>query len=647
MTDRRLRAVAVAVFAGLIAITALQVALSSGVAGHAALTYPESTVQPVELLMPVVLSFTVLVLLWFRPRNSVGWLLALSGAMGGLCETGLVYGKRALVLGGLPGGEWALSLSAPLWVAGLVIPATLVLARYPSGRLQGTWARRIDRTVVAGLVLLYVAYATNEHSTSDAVKAARPPIQLPAAVSEGMAAVAGLILFLCTLTVAGMTVRRLLRADWPERPQLVLLLTGCTVSLLLAFFSPWKTLASVGFALMPAAVVLGVLRYRLLGIEVILRRTLLYGALTGAVALVFIAVTSGLASLLPGGAAPQVLAASIVAIGLVPARDRLQSLVDRLVYGERDDPWRALGRLGRGAADELPLDQVVAAVAESLRLPGAEVRGADGTTASWGTVGDEAMCVPLTLAGEPVGELRVAPRRGEKALGPADERLLEALAPLVALVLRSSALASALRVERERVVHATEAERARLRRDLHDGLGPSLTGIGLGLEAVDTPALPDRSRVVVARVRAEVSASLEEVRRIIDDLRPGALETSDLLTLLRARADHLSSTTPVRVEIEAQGSLHQLSPAVEAAALRITEEALTNVIRHARATQCTVTISTGDALRIEVCDDGVGFTQPRPGGVGLSSMRARALALGGSLEVVGDGGTRVLAELPT
>jgi signal transduction histidine kinase len=248
------------------------------------------------------------------------------------------------------------------------------------------------------------------------------------------------------------------------------------------------------------------------------------------------------------------------------------------------------------------------------------------------------------MGGQGVGVLRLAPRAGEEHLPPADLKLVHGLAPLVAAVLHSVELAEALRVEQERVVAATETERARLRQELHDGLGPSLTGIGLGLEALE-------SRVgasdLVTRLRAETSSALDEVRRIIDGLRPGALETADLLALLRIRAQHLSATTPVRVTVMAPDRLPVLPDDVESTALRVVEEALTNVVRHAAATTCTVTVALDDELRVEVRDDGRGFDGPRAGGVGLASMHDRAESLGGSCRVSGSAsGTTVVLELP-
>lgn len=652
MTERQARRWGIALFASVVGLQVWTLGLAPGIAGSPGLTNP-FRLEPSYFVVMGAQALASLLLVWARPRNSVGWLLGLSAFLGALCEWGQVFGAHALVVEGsrLPLGALVLSWSAPLWLASLLTPATLLLARYPTGRLsEGRWHRRVDRAVMVGMVFLWIGYAGGLASVTDEVATAVPPVLLPQALGAVFGLGAALLLLPSVLFVAVTTVRRMLRSAWPERPQIALLVTATSLSVLLVMFGPWELLGSAAFALLPLSVAVGVLRYRLLGIEVVIRRTLLYGALTGLVLLVFVAVTAGFTSLLPDGPAPQVLAAAIVAVVLVPARDRLQRLVDRLLYGDRAVPWEAFSRLGREAADGSALDEVVAAVAQALRVPGVEVRGADGTTVVWGRPSEDAREVPLVVEDQVVGHLRLSPRYGERVLGAADDRLLEALAPLIALVLRGMVLTAALRRERERVVQATEAERARLRRDLHDGLGPSLTGIGLGLEAVAGSGLTDRSRAIVARVRAEVGASLEEVRRIIDDLRPGALESSDLLGLLRARAQYLTSTSPLRMSVEAPATLPPLSPDVEAAALRILEEAVTNVVRHAQATCCTVTVSldpVSDGLLLRVEDDGVGFLGPREDGVGLDSMRARAAALGGRLDLTGsEHGSVLVAELP-
>jgi signal transduction histidine kinase len=649
MEDAQLRTAALGGFAVAVAATVATLALAPGIAGSPSLTR-DFALNPGLFLVVSALSASALVLVWYRPRNSVGWLLGLSGLTGALCEAGQVYGTRALAVGGsrLPYGELVLSWTAPLWVVSLFVPATLLLARYPSGVLPpGRVARVVDRAVIVSFALLWLGYAGSPVSTTDAVLGSSPPFVLPQVLRDVLFVGSAGALVTGTLLVAVAAVRRMLRAERPERPQLMLLLTASTVSVVVVFLSPSRLLGAAAFALLPLAVAVGVLRYRLLGIELVVRRTLLYGALTGVVLLVFVAVTSGLTAVLPRGPVPQLVAASVVAVVLVPARDRLQRVVDRLLYGDRADPWTAVDRLGRQALDVDPLRAVVAAIGQSLRVPGVEVRYAGGAVDRWGTISPEASLITLVAAGEVLGELAVSPRKGETRLGTADERLLAVLAPLLALVLRSTALAEALQVEQQRVVQATAAERTRLRRDLHDGLGPSLTGIGLGLEAIDGPTVPERSRPVVARLRAEVAACLEEVRRILEDLRPGALESDDLLALLRSRAAHLTATTSVRVAVHAPSALPTLPRDVEAAALRILDEALNNVLRHARATNCSIGVSVSDKVRLEVLDDGVGFAGARPGGVGLPSMQARAAALGGQVAVEATNtGTRLLAELP-
>ena len=649
MREQRLRAIALLGFGVICLFTAGSALLARGITRHPALANGELRYDVGFALTGSALAITALVLCWLRPRNTVGWLLGLSALLGSLCTFGQVYGARALVLpdSGLPLGSLVLSWTAPRGLGSLLGPATLVLGRYPSGRTAGRWGARVERGTVVALVAFWTAYAGSAASVTDQVPTANPPVLLPKLAVSALFTFAGIGLLTCLLITVAMTVRRMLRAGWPERPQLALLLVTsvAAVGVVMLVDHPW--LGSLAFLLLPVAVVIGVLRYRLLGIEVVLRRTLLYAGLTGLVLAVFAAVTAGVTLLVPKGPAPTVVAASAVAVLLVPARDRLQRVVDRVVYGERNDPWSALGRLGRDAAGGTSTADVLASVAVSMRVPGVELCTATGATLVWGVVPEQAWVQPLALGEQHVGELRLAPRRGQRDLDAGDRRLLEAIAPLLALGVRSTELAEELDVERERVLEATGAERARLRRDLHDGLGPSLTGIALGLEALDDGRLSPRARGVLDRVRAEVGRSLEEVRRIIDDLRPGVLESNDLLTVVRERASHISATTAVRVRVVAPEVLPPLTAKVEVATLRILDEALNNVVRHANATSCTVELTVDDAVRLAVSDDGRGFTGPRQGGVGLPSMRSRAASLGGRLDLTStDAGTRLTAELP-
>jgi signal transduction histidine kinase len=443
----------------------------------------------------------------------------------------------------------------------------------------------------------------------------------------------------------------MVRAGNPERQQLVLLALATVVAIVVVILSPWGWLGSLAFALVPLAIAVGVLRYRLLDLDVVVRRTLLYVTLTGLVLAVFVAVTAGLAEVVPHGAAPVVVAASLIAVGLAPARDRVQRVVDRVVHGERADPWSALARLssplGVTAHEDL-LTETARALAGALRAERVEVRDLHGAVlAEWGTgaVGHD---LPLQFSGETLGTLSVGIRRGEEVLATADRRLLTAVTPLVAVVVHALTLTAELRIAQQHLRDAVETERGRLRQDLHDGLGPSLTGIGLGLEALESSSGPPPDELV-GRLRAEAGNALDEVRRIIDDLRPGALDEQGLVQALQSRVARIQQSSDLRLELTAPAAI-AVSPEVEVAAYRIVEEALTNVVKHANATRCSIDIAVDGALRVVVGDDGVGLLhRPAngPPGVGMQSMRDRAERLGGQFTARDRApGTEICVELP-
>jgi signal transduction histidine kinase len=344
--------------------------------------------------------------------------------------------------------------------------------------------------------------------------------------------------------------------------------------------------------------------------------------------------------------------AALIAIALSPARARLQSAADRFVYGRRRDPVAAVTELGdrMASADETDLlPAVLDTVTAALHAPAARVvEPGEPTGPDAGGV-----AVPLRVAGRDVGTLHVTEPRPGEPFTAGDLRLLAALAPQVAAVVRALELAGSLERERDRVLTATHAERDRIRRDLHDGLGPSLAGIGLGVQAVQAHAgeradpLTDN---LLARVKDEVDAAVGEVRRILAGLRPAPLDDLGFVAAVRRHADALAPSVPVRVTA---GELPPLAPEVETAAYRITQEALTNVARHSGARSAEVGLRARDGrLEVAVIDDGTGFTpgadvDPRPPGVGLASMRTRAQAVGGELTVTtGPEGTRVVAGLP-
>jgi signal transduction histidine kinase len=607
-------------------------------------------------LTAVAWTATGAVLFALRPRNALGWLLVVVGLCQAAQQGLAAYGGYGVAMAdpAWPLATWAALVAAGLWLPGLAPLFNLLPALYPNGRLASRWWRWPVGAAAAGILLMMVALMLIPSGYDD-IAPGRPPITSPT-ISAGCFIAGAPLLIAGTLVIWGGSVVRLVRAHPPERQQLAWLLVIIIPWVVLSFFVGGHPLFELVGLLLPVAIAVGVLRYRLLGIEVVVRRGLVYGALTAAVIGVYLLVTTVAGARLDRGPLPGVVAAALVAVGLTPLRDRLQVAVDRLVHGYRRDPMRAVTRLGdrvaaAGETDLLPT--VLATVTDAVRAPGAAVVAPDGSVlASHGAApaGGGGELLALRVGGRELSMLQVAPRTPGESYTEGDRRLLAALAPQVAVVVRALELAEALEAERDRVVAATRQERDRLRRDLHDGLGPSLSGVGLGLQALqDAQAASDAAAAeqLLGRIREEVTTAVGEVRRILEDLRPAVLDRARLPDAVRQHAAAVA-TGQLDVSVDA-AQLPPVPADVEAAAYRIIQEALTNVVRHADAHQARITLAAADStLMVTVADDGHGIRgQGRDGAVGLASMRQRAEALHGTLRVESsDQGTTVMATLP-
>jgi signal transduction histidine kinase len=607
-------------------------------------------------LLAVSWTATGAALVALRPRNALGWLLVVVGLCQATQQGLAAYGGYGVAMADSPWplATWAALVAAGLWLPGLAPLFNLLPALYPNGRLASRWWRWPVGAAAAGIGLMTVALILSPGGYDD-VAPGRPPIT--STTLSAVCFIAGAPLLIAgTLVIWGGSVLRLVRARSPERQQLAWLLVVIIPWVVLSFFAGANPAFTLFGLLLPVAIAVGVLRYRLLGIELVVRRGLVYGALTAAVVGVYLLLTSVAGARLDRGPLPGVVAAALVAVGLTPLRDRLQAGVDRLVYGDRRDPMRAVTRLGdrmaaAGETDLLPA--VLATVTDAVRAPGAAVVAPDGSVlASHGadSAGGGGELLGLRVGGRDLGTLQVAPRTPGEPYRDGDRRLLAALASQVAVVVRALELAEALEAERDRVVAATRQERDRLRRDLHDGLGPSLSGVGLGLQALqDAQAAGDAAAAgqLLGRIRQEVATAVGEVRRIIEDLRPAVLDHTRLPDAVR---QHAATVAPGQLEVSVDaGQLPPLPADVEAAAYRIVQEALTNVVRHAAARHAHIKLAAADStLMVSVADDGHGIHgQGRDGAVGLASMRQRAEALQGSLRVESsDQGTTVMATLP-
>jgi signal transduction histidine kinase len=557
--------------------------------------------------------------------------------------------------------------------------------------------------------------------------------------------------FLISIVVA--QVYRYRRVSGPvERQQTRWVVFGLTIAVLgspgvtlMAFLSGIRSSADVSVPLLlgintvvtlsllaiPISIGIAVLRYRLWDIDLILQRTLVYGALTGCVIGIYILVVGGLGALFQARGSPALalVATGVAAVLFQPLRERLQRGVSRLVYGERDDPYAVLTRLGERLettlAPEAALPMIVETVAQALKAPyvglamktgdrgqatgnrGHETRDEDSekvfeivaeygtepktltpTLSLWErgpetappppffvTEGEgEGLSLPLVYQHETVGELIIAPRAPGETYSAADRRLLRDLAHQAGIAVHATRLTADLQQvtvdlqrSRERLVLAREEERRRLRRDLHDGLGPTLAALALTASAVgDLMATdPQAAAALLAELQREIRGTVSDIRRLVYDLRPPALDELGLVAAIRESAAQLTVTGDWRLEIEAEEPLPPLPAAVEVAAYRIAQEALTNVARHAGATRCVVRLTVDDGrttidevqatpyalrstLHIEIVDNGVGLSAEHRAGVGLLSMRERAEELGGACVIEGmePTGTRVRAWLP-
>jgi signal transduction histidine kinase len=259
--------------------------------------------------------------------------------------------------------------------------------------------------------------------------------------------------------------------------------------------------------------------------------------------------------------------------------------------------------------------------------------------------------LPLVYQREEIGRLVLSPRAPGEEFSSADRRLLEDLARQAEVALHAVRLTIDLQNSRERLVATREEERRRLRRDLHDGLGAQLAGLNVQAGTLRRliPRDPAAADELVVELREELRGAIADIRRLVYDLRPPALDDLGLAEALRRLAERYGSNgEQLHVLVETSEDLPNLPAAVEVAVYRITQEALTNVARHARARRCVVRLVVNEDVALEIVDDGVGIPAERGAGVGLSSMRERASELGGScvVESTPEGGTRVLLRLP-
>ena len=680
------------------------------------LNWPQERLGPGLAVITGVLSITfptVGALIIARlPTNPVGWIFCGVGLLYGVRRFTIAYADYALTENfALPGGKYVAWFSTWVGFAGPILAGVILMLLFPSGRISSRRWRIVAWTAVLGAALTVLADAFTPGPLSTHLYV-NNPFGLAAVIGGGFttydlfptATVIGTTLLLASSIAALVSlILRMHRARGDECQQVKWFLYAAvpaTVCLNLILFDSMVTTYTTNFLydavailswdvfnyilyvavfallIVPVCTYIAILRYHLYDIDLLINRTLVYGALSACVVGVYVLAVGGLGTLFQarGNLAISLLATGLVAVLFQPLRSRLQRGVNRLMYGERDDPSAVTSRLGSRIeatlAPEAVLPTVVETIAQALKLPYVAILLKEGeafrSAAAYGSPGAEPEALPLVYQREEIGRLVIAPRAPGEQFSTGDRRLLEDLARQAEVAVHAVRLTADLQSSRERLVTTREEERRRLRRDLHDGIGPSLTGLALQLHAARklVRPRPEDAEETLARLEQRTEETLSEMRRLIYGLRPPALDDLGLISSIRQQAQgqgmvdlSIITKTDERLErrsifsMEAPEELPPLPAAVEVACYRIVQEALTNVARHADAKTCQLRLSVGrgaGVLEVEIRDDGAGIPEYRVAGVGLSSMRERAEELGGTLVVEPgpESGTRVLARLP-
>ncbi|MFY9614059.1 MAG: histidine kinase [Candidatus Dormiibacterota bacterium] len=637
------------------------------------------------------------------PGNIVGWLLTAAAVDLTLTELATFYGAFALQVNqSFPAGALAAWLST--WTAfpavGLMV--TLLVLLFPDGRVPSPRWRILAIASAAYILVISVFGAISSFpSHGGAVRIDEVGGIVKADTIGGdltdLIGYAFLgLLILCAFSVVGLF-RRRRRASATVRQQLKWFLFACAFILVFGFVPHFSSVVIsfpadvtfvisaffiASFLLVPVAAGFAILKYRLYDIDVVISRTLVYGALAAFITAVYVGIVVGIGTLVGSGGQPNlvlsIVATAIVAVAFQPVRERLQRVANRLVYGKRATPYEVLSQFSERVAETYAADDALPRMARVL----AEGTGAErarvwlraGTllrpAAAWpeshdadeepvplrgedlpDLLGEEA--VPVRHQGELLGALTVTKRQGE-SLTPIEQKLLDDLAHQAGLVLKNVGLTAELlarledlRASRQRLVAAQDEERRRLERNLHDGAQQNLVAlkVKLGLAEALSGKDPARAKELIGQLKGDTDEALETLRDLARGIYPALLADKGLTAALEAQAR--KATLPVDIDADGVGRYQQ---DVEAAVYFCVLEALQNTQKYAQARKATVRLTAeGGDLRFEVADDGKGFDpETAKRGAGLTNMADRLDALGGGIRLdsaVG-GGARLSGHLP-
>lgn len=581
-----------------------------------------------------------------QPRNPVGWLMLVPALIGPYELLALYAGWQGGT--GLFGGfaAWvAIWGFAPYFFTLPVLPHV-----FPDGHpISPRWRRALVAVlVVASVTTVARMFAP---TTADIAPDVENPLALPGGGWLNYVTLIGaLSIFLVgiPLAVASLWVR-MRRAEGVERIQLQWLVLGGVILAVGGLpILPGEWGLSVGLLGLPVAIGIAMLRHGLFDVALTLNRALVFGLLTGLVVAAYALAIYGIQAVAPGSRWGFLLVAA-AALLAAAARDRVQALVDRLLYGHRHNPYAVITRVGRRvAAASEPVEalaRLVDGLRDALRLPYVGFTG-DGINVADGSPTHGVRVVPVEALGEPMGTLQVGLRAHDERWTAEETAAVEEVAARAGTLAYAARLVDDVAQSRRRIVTAREEERRRISADLHDGVAPALAGSALQLDSLarrlaQDPELADRAEDLRDRLRGTVT----QLRALVHGLRPPVLDQLGLAGALRQLVS--GHETPVcTAEI---GDLDTPSAAVEVAAYAIASEAFGNALRHSAASRITLTAAAADGnLVLALSDNGIGLPGRPRAGVGMVSMRERAVEVGGRLDLLETpgGGTTVHAVLP-
>jgi signal transduction histidine kinase len=635
-----------------------------------------------------------------RTGNAIGWIFLGIGAAAalGLPAEGYVQASyETPYVAALPGSDVAgLIASAMPGVAAMTIPMLFLL--FPTGRAPTRRWNWVAWLWLAGALLSLVwlffrpgsIYGEQGHFTI------HNPIGIPFIQHLRFLLFQNGTLFLFASAVASIVslVVRYRRSRGEERQQIkwlafvgaaalglfltmnALMLAGAGEGSFL-LDAMWFAFVLVLAAGIPVATTLAIFRYRLYGVDVVISKTIVYTGLALFITAAYVAIVVGIGAVLGGDRADttlQIVGTAAVAVAFEPARQRLQHLANRLVYGKRATPYEVMAWFGHRMAAVPGVDDVLPDMAETAALGvGAtaarvtlELGDGSERSVTWPPgeqVDEPTFSLPVGHAGERIGEIAIV-KPANEPLRPAERALLEDLAgnagPALHNVLLASDLeakASELAVQtqeiersRQRLVTARDAQRRRLERELRDGVGAQLAGIrneiGSDAERVETePEVVERS---LDDLGARANAALEELREVARGIFPPLLVDKGLAAALDAVARRSGPQT--HLSAGPRVSTTRFDPAAENAVYFCCVQAVQNAQRHAPGANVTIDLSAeGDVLVFVVRDDGPGFDPAAAqAGEGMQILSDRVAALGGSIAVESTPGrgTRVTGRVP-